>query len=114
MAAREHQQHHLGIRLVVLERVEDIDDDVEDVERSPGEEEDDTDGDEQPVSLLPPLHLSCSPVRGKVLTCLESQGQTHPAQLTVKKNLDPKDFWEGVKNTQRGGPSNARPKAAKP
>ena len=62
MAAGEHQQHHLGVLLVVLEGLKNIDDNVEDIERCPGHEEDDADSDQHPVGLLPSLHLASSPV----------------------------------------------------
>ena len=78
MTASKHQQHHFGVLLVVLEGLENIDDNVKDIERGPGHEEDDADGDQHPVGFLPSLHLPSSPVWREVLTCLESQRKANP------------------------------------
>ena len=62
VAAGKQHQHHLLVLLAVVERLESVNDDVENVERSPGEEEDDADSYQHLVGLPPPLHLSGSPV----------------------------------------------------
>ena len=43
MAGGEYHQHHFLLLLAATERLESIDDNVEYVERGPGEEEDDAD-----------------------------------------------------------------------
>ena len=57
MTGREYHQHHFLVLLTAPERLQSIDDNVENVERSPGEEEDDADRDQDCVNLLPPHHL---------------------------------------------------------
>ena len=61
MTASEQHQHHLLVLLAGVEWLEGVDDNVQDVERSPGEEEDDADRDQHLVCLPPPLHLSRPP-----------------------------------------------------
>ena len=77
VAAGKEHQHHFSVFLIVFKWLKYINDDVEDVERGPRHEEDDTDGDQHPVGLLPPLHLACSSVGGKVLICLRPKRVTH-------------------------------------
>ena len=57
MTGGEYHQHHFLLLLAATERLESIDDNVEYVERGPGEEEDDADRDQNVVDLLPPHHL---------------------------------------------------------
>ena len=80
MAGSEYHQHHFLLLLAASERLEGIDDNVENVERSPGQEEDDADRDENVVDLLPPHHLPGSSVRGKALTGLPGQTTTNSVE----------------------------------
>ena len=62
MTTGEEHQHQFCVILRVVEGLENINDDVEDVERRPGEKEDDTDDDQHSVGFLPSFHLPSSSV----------------------------------------------------
>ena len=66
--------------LCVFKWLEYVDENVEEVERGPGHEEDDGDGDQHPVGFLPPLHLAGPPVGGEARVGLPGELLTHPAQ----------------------------------
>ena len=88
MTGREYHQHHFLVLLTAPERLQSIDDNVENVERSPGQEEDDTDRDQNGVDLLPPDHLPGSPVRGEALAGLSSQTMTNSVEKFLRKQLE--------------------------
>ena len=85
VAGWEYHQHHFLVLLAVTKRLQCIDDNVEYVERSPGQEEDDADRDQNGVDLLPPHHLSWSPVGWETLAGLPRQTMTNSAENLVKK-----------------------------
>ena len=66
MTEGEDHQHHSGVLVSVGEWLEEVNDYVEEVERSPGDEEDDGHGDQHSVGLLPPLHLTGATVSGEL------------------------------------------------
>ena len=80
MASWEYHQHHFFLLLAAPERLQCVDDNVKDVERGPGEEEDDTDRDEDGVDLLPPHHLSRPSVRGETLGGLTGEAMTNSGE----------------------------------
>ena len=65
--------------LCVFKWLEYVDENVEEVERGPGHEEDDGDGDQHPVGLLPPLHLAGPPVGGEGEVALPGELLADPA-----------------------------------
>ena len=79
MTKRKEDQHDIRLAFFVLERVKDVNDDVEDVQRSPGHKEDDGDSDEHPVCLLAPFHLPSSSV-GRETFCLTAQSEANPVE----------------------------------
>ena len=73
-------KHRIHVCLLcVVEWLEDVDENVEKVERGPGHEEYDGDGDQHPVGLLPPLHLAGPPVGGEGEVALPGELLAHPA-----------------------------------
>ena len=72
----QHQRQFL-VLLTATERLESINDDVEYVERGPGQEEDDADCYQHFVYLPPSLHLPGSPVRRESPVCLSIQTTTN-------------------------------------
>ena len=62
MTTGEEYEHQFCVILCVVKGLENINDDVEDVERRPGEKEDDTDDDQHSVGLLSSFHLPSSSV----------------------------------------------------
>ena len=62
MTGGEYHQHHFLLLFCAAKWLQGIDDNVKNVERSPGEEKYDADCYENLVYFLPSLHLPGSPV----------------------------------------------------